>query len=198
MDTTRPSSSRIITLALTVAACVAFGPSARPEVEEARVVVVGATAAQEDTVAWAIDRFEVAGLEGLPSLEIRFFPTRDGCEGDIGRYKDGLVRLCVTGAGDAYVKKFLLHEMAHAWTQENIDPVMQERFLEQRGLAVWNGVSAVWKERGIEQSAEVIAWGAGEGEVAPLLPLPIDAQGLLEAYELLTGLAPINPVVVGA
>jgi hypothetical protein len=75
---------------------------------------------------------------------------------------------------------------------------MQERFLRLRGLSIWNGVSVEWKERGIEQSAEIIAWGLGEGGVPPMLPLPIDPQGLLQAYMLLTGQVPISPTAAGA
>ena len=39
----------------------------------------------------------------------------------------------------------------------------------------------------------MIAWGLGEGEVTPLLPLPIDIDDLVEAFTLLTGRAPITP-----
>jgi hypothetical protein len=199
MDITRPTASRITAVALVAAACIVFaGPTVRPRAEEARVVITGASAAQEQMVDWAIRRYRDAGLDGLPTLEYRFYPTRDGCGGDLGRYRAGLVRLCTSESSERYAKKYLLHEMAHAWTEANIDPGMQERFLRLRGLSIWNGVSVEWKERGIEQGAEIIAWGLGEGGVPPMLPLPIDPQGLLEAYALLTGQTPISPTVAGA
>jgi hypothetical protein len=46
---------------------------------------------------------------------------------------------------------------------------------------------------GIEQAAEIIAWGIGEGEIQPLLPEPAQTQELIDAFVLLTGTMPIAP-----
>jgi hypothetical protein len=65
------------------------------------------------------------------------------------------------------------------------------------GIASWNDRAEPWMERGTEQSAEIITWGLDEGEIAPLLPTPVDSETLASLYELLTGLAPITPAAGG-
>jgi hypothetical protein len=62
-----------------------------------------------------------------------------------------------------------------------------------RGIATWNDRSFDWKQRGTEQAAEIVTWGLGEGEIAPLLPEALDARALARLYELLTGRDPITP-----
>ena len=196
MDTKSRTASRITALILAVGTCIAFfGPSAQPRVARAQVVVIGADPTQEQMVDWAIRRYRDAGLENLPSLEYRFHPTREGCRGNLGYYHAGRVDVCTAGASEPYAKKYLLHEMAHAWTEAHVDAETRERFLGLQGITNWNDSSADWTVRGFEQTAEVIVWGIGEGEVAPRLPLPIDPQNLLEAYTQLTGEVPINPTV---
>ena len=54
-------------------------------------------------------------------------------------------------------------------------------------------VSFDWKDRGTEQAAEIVTWGLGEGEIAPLLPEATDRSTLARLYELLTGREPITP-----
>ena len=87
--------------------------------------------------------------------------------------------------------------MAHAWTEANIDSAILERFMDIRGIATWNDQSFDWKERGTEQAAEIITWGLGEGEIAPLLSTRVDAETLASLYVLLTGHAPITLAAAG-
>jgi hypothetical protein len=94
-------------------------------------------------------------------------------------------------SSDPYARKFALHEMAHAWTEANVDQAMEARFMRIRGVDAWNDPDLAWKERGIEQAAEIIAWGLGEGEIQPLLPEPPETRELIDAYVLLTGSMPI-------
>jgi hypothetical protein len=44
-----------------------------------------------------------------------------------------------------------------------------------------------------EQVADIISWGLGEGEIAPLLPEKTDPETLARLYRLLTAHDPITP-----
>jgi hypothetical protein len=74
-----------------------------------------------------------------------------------------------------------------------LNPAILDRFMQVRGIATWNDRSYDWKERGTEQAAEIVTWGLGEGEIAPLLPETGDVRTLAGLYELLTGREPITP-----
>jgi hypothetical protein len=41
-----------------------------------------------------------------------------------------------------------------------------------------------WKQRGIEQLAEIVAWGLSEGAMAPMIGGDRYPQALSEAYDL--------------
>lgn len=199
MDTAT-RTRKIASLAMILASSVLLGAQAHPAtgspaaIDSPPVVVQGADVAQEQAVDWAIRRFRQAGLSGLPSLEVTFHNSHDGCRGYLGYSVDGRIDLCLDGAGEDYVRKFALHEIAHSWVEYNLDAEARERFVGLRGLSGWNDPGVPWKERGNEQSAEVIAWGLGEGQIAPLLPhSPVPAAELVAAYVALTGPQPITP-----
>jgi hypothetical protein len=157
----------------------------------------GANAAEARTVDWALHRYREAGLTHMPPLEVFLHRDYDACNSGIGLYNSGRIDLCTKASSEPYQRKFALHEMAHAWAEANVDARTLERFLDVRGIASWNDRTDPWKERGTEQSAEIIAWGLGEGEIAPLLPTSLDAETLSSLYELLTGRAPITPAAAG-
>jgi hypothetical protein len=115
----------------------------------------------------------------------------------LGLYLAGRIDLCTEGLLEPYARKFALHEMAHAWTEANLPDEVLDRFLRIRGIATWNDQRLPWRERGAEQAAEIITWGLGEGEIAPVLPTPVDAETLASLYVLLTGRAPITPAAAG-
>jgi hypothetical protein len=194
MDTpTRTRSSRIaLFLCLVVSAAILGSKRAGPARPQP-LTVHGATAAEEGTIDWAIRRYHTAGLDGMPNLEVVLHRSDEGCNGGIGLYYSGRIDLCTKDASEPYQRKFALHEMAHAWTEVNIDAQVLERFMDVRGIAAWNDRSFDWKERGIEQVAEIITWGLGEGEIAPLLPEITDPETLARLYRLLTARDPITP-----
>jgi len=97
----------------------------------------------------------------------------------------------------AYSRKVVLHELAHAWSEGHLTAGDREEFLNIRDLRSWNSGEVPWGLRGNEQAAEIITWGLGEGEIAPMLPSPVDAETLASLYEGLTGHAPINPATAG-
>jgi hypothetical protein len=194
MDTaTRTRSSRIaLFLCLVVSAGILGSQRSAPALEQP-LTVRGASADEERTIDWALRRFRIAGLDGMQSLEVVLHPSDDGCNGGIGYYLAGRIDLCTKDASEPYQRKFALHEMAHAWSETNVDPAVVDRFMDARGIAAWNDKSLDWKQRGIEQVAEIITWGLGEGEIAPLLPEITDPETLARLYRLLTARDPITP-----
>ena len=123
------------------------------------VVKTKATEAQADKMFWAIDRFRDSGLE-LPSLEVHF---AEGCQerfGAWGRIKldsapPWRVEVCTTAV--------YLHELAHAWDRWNLTDTDRRVFLDLRGLEAWQGKDILWKERGQEELASLVARVLGQG-----------------------------------
>lgn len=192
MDTTNRIASPFTTAALSLAVCLTLLAPGTPPQADGTIVIHGGDTAQVQSVKWALGRYRAAGLEGMPTLDVYLHTPREACNGYLGTFQDGRIDLCTGDSSEPYARKIALHELAHAWAKANVDSGLRERFLKLRNLAAWNDFGLPWKERGTEQTAEIIAWGLGEGEVTPLLPLPIDPEDLIEAYAVLTGSAPVN------
>jgi hypothetical protein len=193
MDTaTRTLAGRIALIVCLAVAALAIGPQA-PAQTPRSLTIGGATAAEEQAVDWAFHRYGEAGLRNLPPLEVHLHRSNDDCRGGLGLYYAGRIDLCTKDSSEPYQRKFALHEMAHAWTETNVPGDVLRAFMQRQRVAAWNDRSDPWKERGIEQAAEVVTWGLGEGEIAPLLPEVPDAETLASLYEMLTGRAPITP-----
>ena len=168
--------------------------SQRPAPAAQRPLTIhGATAAEERAIDWSIRRYREAGLDGMPDLDVYLHRSDEDCDGGIGLYHAGRIDLCTKESSEPYQRKFALHEMAHGWIEANVDAAVLDRFMDIRGVAAWNDRSFDWKQRGTEQAAEIVTWGLGEGEIAPLLPEVPDAPTLSRLYELLTGREPITP-----
>jgi hypothetical protein len=165
----------------------------RPVEGAAALSIHGADADEAAGVRWAWERFRQAGVGPPPPVAVHLHASHDGCNGGLGRYRHGRVDLCTKDSSEPYARKFALHELAHAWVEANLDGATLERFMALRGLQVWNDAGHAWKERGSEQVAEIITWGLGEGEIAPLLPEAEDPEVLAFLFEMLTGLPPITP-----
>ena len=196
MDTTNRIASPFTTAALSLAVCLTLlAPGTPPTAAGTPIVIHGGDTAQVKTVEWALRRYRAAGLQGMPTLDIYLHTPREACKGYLATFQEGRIDLCTGDSSEPYARNIALHEFAHAWAKANVDDGLRERFLQLRNLAVWNDFSLPWKERGTEQTAEIIAWGLGEGEVTPLLPLPIDPENLIEAFALLTGRAPLNRAI---
>ncbi|HET7235403.1 MAG TPA: hypothetical protein VFK59_03115, partial [Actinomycetota bacterium] len=131
--------------------------------------------------------------EDMPPLEIHLHPSDEPCDGGLGLHHAGRIDLCTMDSSEPYARKYALHEMAHAWAGANVGEEVLARFMEVRGLVAWNDRSYPWKERGIEQVAEVITWGLGEGEIQPLLPELTETSELAYLYEMITARQPITP-----
>jgi hypothetical protein len=191
MDTATHTRRRIALLLVFAAASTVGGH--RPAPARQPLTIHGADAAQERAIDWALHRYREAGLDGLPDLEVYLHRTHEECNGGIGLYHSGRIDLCTKESSEPYQRKFALHEMAHGWIETNVDGAVMDRFMDIRGVAAWNDRSYDWKQRGTEQAAEIVTWGVGEGEIAPLLPETVDVRTLAGLYELLTGREPITP-----
>ena len=193
MDTATHTHRRRIAFLLVLAASATTLGGQRSAPAREPLVIHGANAAEERVIDWSLRRFREAGLDGMPDLEVYLHRSQEGCRNGIGYYLAGRIDLCTKASSEPYQRKHALHEMAHAWTEANIDTAILERFMDIRGIAAWNDRSFDWKQRGTEQAAEIIAWGLGEG-VSPWLPDQPEDRELADLFELLTGRQPINGI----
>ena len=156
------------------------------------------TSSDADLTAWALSRFERAGLE-LPDLVIAYHDDKEPCTGHPGFYRSGTpARVDICGFNwDRFVvsaRKTVLHELAHAWAVSQLSDEDRQRFVEVRGLATWGDDEIPWIEQGSEQAADIIAWamdpriGVGAMEDA-------DPASLAKAYLHLTGTLPVPRIV---
>ena len=174
-----------------VSAAIAGNPQSAPPPEPP--AVYGARMAEERTIDWAVRRYRLAALGSLPPLDVHFHPTGTGCHGNLGVYYLGRIDLCTRYSSEPYARKYALHELAHAWIDANAPAAALQEFMRLRRIEAWDDRNLPWEERGSEQAAEIMAWGLGEGEIAPTLPDAPDPATLTRLYELLTGREPLTP-----
>jgi len=144
-------------------------------------------------VRWAATRFETRGL-GVPAVDLHFHPDTSACYGHLGSQLDRRVDVCVMSVFELG-RETLLHEMGHAWIDQNVAQTVRERFTEMRGLRAWNQSTVPWDDRAYEHGAEIIAWGLGNRYIAPSIP-DRDPAGLAAGFEFLTGVPFPNPMNV--
>lgn len=149
----------------------------------------------EKVVEWVVGRYALAGLQP-PEAEVRFHPfdpSLEECAGFAGYYTfTGLEhRIDICGIGERSRRRILLHELAHAWTYENLSESRRETFLAARELDVWNDPSVAWEERGVEHAAEIMAWGLDLRCDARDVIRDEDPDPLAAAMAHLTGASPV-------
>jgi hypothetical protein len=161
------------------------------------IVVVNETDNQQPAkvVDWVLDRYALVGLK-IPDAEITFYPfdpTLERCGGFAGLYRtaDGRHRIRLCGVGERNRRRILLHELAHAWTHENLSESEREALVADRGLDSWNDSAVDWEERGAEHAAEIMAWGLDLWCDPRELLSHDDLDSLAAALLQLTGAAPI-------
>ena len=127
-----------------------------PETPAQRLVIVGGSEEQREAADWAVAHFADARLE-LPELVIAIHASDEACEGFDGAFRAGEIpaRLDVCNPH----RLIILHELAHAWDHHTLTDALRQDFMDLRGLSAWNDAGTPWKERGIEDLAEVIVWG---------------------------------------
>jgi branched-subunit amino acid transport protein len=176
-------------------------------VAEDEVPLLNSVPELDGLLAWALGRFEAAGI-GAPAIgSITFAGGSGRCAGLGGNVEadaEGARLLLCLDKGAAcvgpdctaftmYARSTVLHELAHAWELTRLDEPTRQGFLLLRDLDVWRGSRDVpWAQRGVEQAAEIIMWGLLETP----LPLPrLDGpscRDLLVGYQVLTGRPPLN------
>jgi hypothetical protein len=87
----------------------------------------------------------------------------------------------------------LLHEIAHIWLVNTLEPDRRVQFIEMRhDVASWVGDDVAWHERGVEHAANVIAWGLLEDPYPVSDTYPNDVASMIEAFVFLTDVAPLH------
>jgi hypothetical protein len=172
--------------------------------------VVNADDRQTELIHWLFGRY-AAGALAQPDVAAVWFPPSVDCELSEGISKSADVRFdqghTVTLCFDAdelssgwpdrqwspHVAHQGLHEFAHVWMYDQLDARDQRAFLERVGLASWRDADVFWPERGVEVSAETIAWGLAEpGDAEYLIEPPPGCAELAAGYVMLTGREPLT------
>ena len=148
------------------------------------VEVTNATRGQLELVAWAVGRFQAAGLTA-PSVRIAFHEDPSCCGEHLGFARGDRVDVCTTLV-NAMTRRTLLHEMGHVWLDQHTSPSTRSGFLALRGLSSWNSSTDPWELRGFEQGAEIVAWALGERILTAQIPDNGPSQ-LTRAFEMLVG-----------
>lgn len=168
-------------------------------------------------VGWGLARFDLAGL-ALPDVRrVTFTQFTDYCTEVEGRtirlpdedpvtgqaaaggweivlcFADDDVYIDDRGADPSErVRYVVLHELAHVWTDQNLDDARRNRLLEWLDVPTWNDRSDDWDRRGTEWAASFIAWGLMD------VPMPLYELGdppleeRLDGFQLLTGRRPLQ------
>jgi hypothetical protein len=124
-------------------------------------------------LAWALERFERAGLAEPRITTARVGPSTDLDQrlGWVTKTEDGAVielgddlRICCAGFRGAVVfcdeaERCMLHELAHVWIDQNVEDDARQRFMSHTGARAWDDPALPWHARGVEQAAETLAWG---------------------------------------
>lgn len=170
--------------------------------------VVNGSEQLEQLVSWGVQRFSVAQLEAPLVASLTFAPVpacenRDGVVFDNGIGHPDLV-ICKSEADvctpspdncagfDSQGRLSVLHELAHVWLLANEDEPRQQTFVRRVDAASWDDRTSRWFERGVEQAAEVIAWGLmDEPAVLGRIGDP-PCETLTDGFTILTGTAPLN------
>jgi hypothetical protein len=174
------------------------GPSTGESLAAVAHTFVFRTPADADLTAWALARFEGAGLE-LPDLVIAYHDDKEPCTGHPGFYRSGPpARVAICGFNwDRFVvsaRKTVLHELAHAWAGSQLSEEDRRRFVEFRGLATWGDDQIPWIQQGSEQAADIIAW-AMDPQIGVGAMEDADPASLARAYLHLTGTLPLPRIV---
>ena len=157
-------------------------------------------AGETDEIAyeWTYDLFSTAGFE-VPTTAVEFYRNEDDCGGVRGRayLSDenlATIKVCAThdnpAVEETWRKRTLLHEMAHAWIDQNVADENLSSFTELRGLEEWSSRSVDWEHRATEHAAEILMWGLQGGDYN--IDFRIDGTScdeLSAGYELLTGIS---------
>jgi len=167
-----------------------------------RVEIVNATPALAAHVDDAFDAFAAHGLPAPRVASITFDPGDPFCESHGGRYTDStrVVLFCFDAetmqqSNDGLHRveeRLLLHELAHAWTQQHTTAEQREAFMALHGVQRWNDGADRWHKRGTEVAAETFVWVLWDRDEPPRSLASRDPDLLADGFELLTGTRPLR------
>ena len=121
-----------------------------------RIQILGDLLAVREAVTRAVKRFTSVGLE-LPPLIIHLHISMDESKGGRDLYArngDGQrVDICTRS------ERVIIHELAHAWEQHQVDDDLRNRLLIEWDLEFWQNLDVPHHERGIEVAANTVEVG---------------------------------------
>ncbi len=95
------------------------------------------------------------------------------------------------------VRLTVLHELAHVWMLDHVDDETRAQVLERTGRRRWQDDTGPWSERGVEYSADVIAWGLLD-DAAPMVRIGNPTcDELTASFKLLTATDPLRADCTG-
>jgi hypothetical protein len=184
-------------------------------VSEMTIEICNGTPVLAELVMWGLSRFYLADMQ-LPVVHrVTFTSFSDFCPHVAGRTifdsdrdpETGRpiadVVLCLDsddvymderGAEPSPLTRFMvLHELAHAWIMQNLDPAVRDDFVAWLDLPTWNDRAFDWEHRGVEWAASFISWGLMDVPM-PLFELdvpPIEQR--VDGFLKLTERQPLQP-----
>lgn len=170
--------------------------------------VINGSPQLERFLAGGLERYSTSGLEAPLIGSVTFAPV-PACEN-----RDGIVFANDSGHPDLVIcknevevcdpspddcatfrrqpRQSVLHELAHVWLLANEDELKQREFMSLMGSATWHDSNTRWFERGVEQAAEIIAWGLmDEPTTAGRIGNP-PCETMMDGFRILTGIEPPN------
>lgn len=161
------------------------------------------TPGESELLEWATARFLLVGLH-LPEVDLSFHDDTEVCGFDDGIYRDqdGRHRLliCVpdrgTFASNLERQRTLVHELAHAWDQANLDDLDRQKLLPILDAEDWYAPDEAWEDRGAERFAETIVWGLYDQLRRPKL-IDTPCAELHADFHSITGHSAPSPVADG-
>lgn len=158
-----------------------------------QLITIAAAGRWTAQIEWGIDRFGEAGLQ-LPPMSIMTHVGDDLCDGNSGLYKPMLaeIHLCVPGPPDSRVATLtILHELAHAWAETQLDDARRTSLLHLRKLLHWVEPDTPRHQWGAEHAAEVVSWGLMSEEITIIRINDAEPDQLAAAFRLLVGRQPL-------
>ena len=133
---------------------------------------------------------DAAGID-LGPVTVVFHTTDAGwepCKGAVAYYHSATrtVDMCNSTRPDHERRRWLLHELAHAYTFDTMDRDDVGRFVEHSSSRSWNDGDDHWQDRGQERAADIAAWGLNPDPIYWMQELECPARA--ELFTELTGL----------
>lgn len=152
------------------------------------------TADQINLVAATNERFAEAGLSVPNNVVPSFHDSTDACNGNLGlsTIEDGTprIRICWSHENpDVAIRlqeQVLVHELAHAWADENLNDARKAAFVEFSGAESWSLAATDWEHRGTERAADLITWALLDPAVLFVDFADMSCHTWGAAFELLT------------